>query len=279
MLDAPAVKRLADALRVALAGQRILRFHTAWRRLQCSSWPEVVAGLRLVEVASIGKNLLFHLEGGVVLFTHLSRGGRWELLPRGPWSARRDPRVKVSLTLERCRAVLYHGPIFEVLEERALASHAFLSRLGPCVLALPFDAALFARRLTHKRHLLREIADVLFDREVVAGIGNCLKSESLFEAGISPFRLAGRLDDGEQRRLGWSLSLVSQRAYRQAGRTLTDDDLALLGAIAAATEVRRHYVYGLAGAACLRCQTPIQRRRHGVSARLSFFCPTCQPED
>jgi hypothetical protein len=35
-------------------------------------------------------------------------------------------------------------------------------------------------------------------------------------------------------------------------------------------------VYGRFGKPCLRCSTPIEVRKHGEQARVTYWCPTCQ---
>jgi endonuclease-8 len=35
-------------------------------------------------------------------------------------------------------------------------------------------------------------------------------------------------------------------------------------------------VYGRRGKPCRRCGTPIEMRRQGIGARVTFWCPRCQ---
>jgi endonuclease-8 len=37
------------------------------------------------------------------------------------------------------------------------------------------------------------------------------------------------------------------------------------------------FVYGRAGKPCRTCGTPIEIRKSGVDARLTYWCPRCQP--
>jgi len=38
------------------------------------------------------------------------------------------------------------------------------------------------------------------------------------------------------------------------------------------------YVYRRGKKPCLRCGTPIQMVRQSLRERMTFFCPTCQPD-
>jgi endonuclease-8 len=40
---------------------------------------------------------------------------------------------------------------------------------------------------------------------------------------------------------------------------------------------QRHAVHGRAGQGCPRCGTRIRTRAQGELARLTYFCPRCQP--
>jgi endonuclease-8 len=37
------------------------------------------------------------------------------------------------------------------------------------------------------------------------------------------------------------------------------------------------WVYGRKGESCRRCESPIRRRIQGPDARVTFWCPRCQP--
>jgi endonuclease VIII len=37
------------------------------------------------------------------------------------------------------------------------------------------------------------------------------------------------------------------------------------------------WVYGRGGTPCRKCGTPIQAKKTGIDARLTYWCPRCQP--
>jgi formamidopyrimidine-DNA glycosylase len=136
---------------------------------------------------------------------------------------------------------------------------ALLRDLGPDALAL--SRREFLDRLEGRRGGLKA---ALLDQGFVAGVGNILADEVLWQARLHPRRSIASLHPPERRRLASTLARV----------------------LAEATErydyVRRHrswlsHVRGLPGAACPRCRTPLGRTVAG--GRTTYFCPRCQPPE
>jgi endonuclease-8 len=111
-----------------------------------------------------------------------------------------------------------------------------------------------------RRHADAEIADVLLDQNIFAGVGNIIKNEVLYRTRTSPFTRVGALSP---RRL---------RAIVADARVFAFRFLELRRAFA----LRKHLeVYGRS--ACRRCGGKINRKVHGSRERRSFFCRICQP--
>ena len=111
-----------------------------------------------------------------------------------------------------------------------------------------------------RRHADAEIADVLLDQNIFAGVGNIIKNEVLYRTRTSPFTRVGALSS---RRL---------RAIVADARAFSFRFLELRRAFV----LRKHLeVYGRS--ACHRCGGKINRKVHGSRERRSFFCRTCQP--
>jgi len=133
------------------------------------------------------------------------------------------------------------------------------------VLDAGFDAAEARRRA--RLHQAEAIGDVLLNQRVVAGIGNVLKSESLFMARLDPFARVGDLHDDELDRLIATvreLTAVSARGPMRA----TTRSLDLRAKL---------WVYGRGGLPCRKCGTPVRSTKTGVDARLTYWCSRCQP--
>jgi formamidopyrimidine-DNA glycosylase len=91
------------------------------------------------------------------------------------------------------------------------ASEPPISRLGPDpYLELPSPAA-FARLFAGRKAPVKAL---LLDQTVLAGIGNWIADEVLYQAGLDPRRPAASLDPAELRRLRSRLKAVLDRAVR-----------------------------------------------------------------
>jgi endonuclease-8 len=246
MPEGDSLHRVADRLQV-LTGQR-LEVETPHLRAAGKGIAEQLDGRRLERVEAVGKNLLLHFEGDLVLRSHLRMKGRWRVAERGamrtgtPWLVLRSPTHE---------AMLWNGPVLEL--ERG---GGIRRRLGPDVLAVPLALDAIVSRL-RAGDQSRPIGEAILDQRVVSGIGNLWKAECLWEARVSPWRRLREVSDDEL------------RTALEAAHRLMD------ASVRGARPVR--HVYRRVGRPCPSCGTPIQSRAQGDEARIAYWCPTCQP--
>jgi endonuclease-8 len=112
-----------------------------------------------------------------------------------------------------------------------------------------------------RRHPDAEIADVLLDQNIFAGVGNIIKNEVLYRTRTSPFTRVGALSP---RRL---------RAIVADARVFSFRFLELRRVFALKRNLE---MYGRS--VCARCGGKVNRQVHGTRERRSFFCRRCQPE-
>jgi endonuclease-8 len=245
MPEGDSLHRAAQRLQV-LAGQRVA-VETPHPRAAGKRLAERLDGRLLESVEAVGKNLLLHFEGGLVLRSHLRMTGRWRVEPRG---ARRAGRPWLVLRGADHEAVLWNGPVLEL--ERGSGS---LAHLGPDILDVPPDLDAMLRRL-RAQPSSRAVGDALLDQRLVAGIGNLWKAEALWEARVSPWRQLAEVSEAEL--------LETLAAAHRLMRTGVEG-----------TRPLRH-VYRRAGRACRRCGAVIRSAPQGESARTAYWCPGCQ---
>ncbi len=80
MPEGDAIHRAARRLQV-LVGERV-EVETPHPQAQVKRLPERLDGRLLESVEAVGKNLLLHFEGGLVLRSHLRMRGRWQVRAR-----------------------------------------------------------------------------------------------------------------------------------------------------------------------------------------------------
>ncbi len=104
-----------------------------------------------------------------------------------------------------------------------------------------------------------EIADVLLDQTIFAGVGNIIKNEVLFRTRTSPFQRAGRISDRQLRAIVADARVFSMRFL----------ELRRVFALRKNLEIYRR-------STCPNCGGKVYRRVHGERGRRSFFCARCQ---
>jgi len=164
-------------------------------------------------------------------------------------------------------------PVAELLTARDLARHKELRALGPDLLAATFDRDEVVRRMRARGR--DAVADILLNQRVVAGIGNTFKSEILFLAGIHPFTPVSVLDGAA---LGRIVDIArEQLAANVMTRSETLSPITARRTTRSLDPNRKLWVYGRSGKPCRRCGAAIQLRKTGTDARLTYWCPACQP--
>jgi endonuclease-8 len=274
MPEGDTIFRAARTLNRALAGKTVVRFESVYPALTRVHDDAPITGRTIESVSAIGKHLLMRFSGGLVLRTHMRMNGSWHIYrPGEPWQrGRRDMRVAVAT--DDFEAVGFNIPVAEFITEPQLAKHEELRKIGPDVLAEDFDAEEAFSRIRARAAF--EIADVLLNQRVIAGLGNVYKSEVLFACRISPFAHVSALTEEQIRCLiatsrkyllaNVSTGLAPMTTYTGYRRTTKRDD-----------PTERLWVYGRARSPCRRCGTPIRLRKQGPHARLTYWCPRCQP--
>jgi len=143
-----------------------------------------------------------------------------------------------------------------------------LGSLGPEPFSKEFDAT-YLKKVISKR--TKTIKAVLLDQTIVAGIGNIYADESLYSAGISPFREAKTIKKYELINLKESIVNVLKKSIGSGGTTFSDfRDLAgENGNFGLQTNVYRR-----TGKKCRKCGNFIERQK--IVGRSTHWCPNCQ---
>ncbi|MDX6495720.1 MAG: endonuclease [Gaiellales bacterium] len=197
-------------------------------------------GATVIAVEARGKHLLVHADDGRSLHAHLGMHGGVRLTAPG------EGRGRHVLHTDAGDAVI-RGTLVRVVPSSRLRL-----AIGPDLLK-EFDLGRFLHRV---RLIDRPIGEAVMDQRVIAGVGNIVKSEALWECRIDPFAPVSELDDGRLAELA-----------EVAGRILRE------GVASGGGLPRR--VYRRAGRPCPRCRTAIKSAPQGEHRRTSYWCPAC----
>jgi formamidopyrimidine-DNA glycosylase len=273
MPELPEVEHVVRALRPIVTGRRILAAELNLKRIA----PELSRGAfgrklkdaRITGVGRRGKYILFELESGRLLATHLRMTGKFVSLTT---DESLPPYAHVVFYLDDERRLVFcdmrqFGRMRLIQDAGALPKE--LTTLAPEPLSDDFTEEYFLKTLSRSRRSLKQL---LLDQTRVLGLGNIYAVEALFLARVNPLKPANKLAKPRARKLFQAIRQVLQEAI-DAGSTLQINLADGNGSYFGTTE-RFWRVYEREGEPCVNCGTRIKRIVHG--GRSTYYCPRCQ---
>ena len=276
MPEGDTIFRTARALSRALAGRPITGFRSNYPLLTRFHDDTPLTGQHVDRVESRGKWVLIYFSGGGILVTHMLMNGSWHIYrPGEPWQ---QPGRNMRIVLENnlCQAVGFRVPVAQIHTAASLARDRRIPALTTDVLNPNFDAEAVAQRLRACAH--GEIGDVLLHQEVLAGVGNVFKSEVCFVTGVNPFcKVADLASDQISALVRCAQRLIAANVLEDSGDTIVTYRGQQRRTAHTSDPTVSLWVYGRNGEPCRRCGDRIRRRLQGSDARVTFWCPQCQP--
>jgi len=239
-------------MNAALRGKEIQRAQAPSGRSPLHHRADQLQGRTLELAEARGKHLLAHFSGALVVHSHLGMNGRWFITADG-----RLPYGKPWLVLASGRAIASQqgGQILRLVSESRIRNDPGLMQLGPDPLGPGFDRAEAARRLL-EMGAGREVGDALLDQRIIAGIGNAIRNEALFQAGVSPWRNISELDLDEAEEVIRENERVMQVSVKRGRRPRS--------------------IYRGTREGCPRCGGRIRSGGQGDANRTAYWCESCQ---
>jgi endonuclease-8 len=258
MPEGDTIHRLAHRLSAELPGEEVTY---AWNR--DGGELSRLVGEHVGEIEARGKNLLIEVSGGWMFRIHLGIGGRCRCRDRDD----APPPVRwatLVLDTEAHRTVVWKTSRAELMRTAHVRAARGLRHLGPDLLDDDCDLGEVMRRARAAGNRGRAVGELLQDQRIAAGIGNVIRCEALFLAGVDPWQPTRDLDDARLRACFDHARAILQRSVAVGRRDTTSE----MG--------ERYFAYGRTGRPCLRCGTRIRQVRQGDLARVTHHCPTCQ---
>ena len=274
MPELPEVETTRRGLAPHVEGRRIQAVTLRRPDLRWPIPPEVardLPGQRIQAVRRRAKYLLMDTEAGSALL-HLGMSGSLRVLPATTPATAHD-HVDIALAGAHGgagRVLRFNDPRrFGCLLWQAPGEiHPLLQGLGPEPLSDAFDGDyLFAMSRGRKA----PVKTFLMDQAVVVGVGNIYAAESLFRAGISPLRAAGKVSRERYAALAEAVKAILAYAITRGGTTLRD----FLSPDGAPGYFEQELsAYGRGGESCPRCGRPMKQAL--VGQRATVWCGHCQ---
>ena len=272
MPELPEVHTIAEDLKKKVVGSQIVEVYYTGEGQKLISksgqdLTDVLPGERIDSIDRRAKYLIINLSGGKKLIFHLKLTG--QILVRAG-SHKPDEFARLILKLDDGRQIRFadRNGFGEVI----LAEN--IEEVNPNLGPEPFEI------LNKKFHesLLQSgketIKESLLDQQLISGVGNIYVDESLYLAGINPFRSPHALSLNETTKLLMSIKKALEEGIKDRGTTIdsyrdTDGN--------PGTHQFHLLVYGKSGKPCKKCAAKIEYTE--IRGRRTHFCPTCQPKD
>ena len=302
MPEGPEVRKYADALDTALSGRTIVSLEA--RTKEAKKWlhenEQRLTGRRVERVVSHGKHLIGYIEDGFFFHSHLMMWGRWQTF--GPTVNRRkakpieipekDRRERARIVVEGAAAILLSAPIFNVGGGDPYDVIEILGTLGPDVLPYRgrFDREEFLRRLRAAEYKDETIGAALLNQRIVAGLGNYLRAEVLFNCKLNPWLTVSELAERHLACLSKTIPRLARDAYKRSATASEKDrermtnDASLVYSPGREYGTR-HMVFRRTNLPCLRCGEKVRQLRQKTTqtdneeeerTRIVYFCAKCQ---
>lgn len=264
MPEGPEVRRMAEGLANRIVGQTIVRAEVLggkWLKKPLPGLERIQSHLPLLvqRVGVKGKLIYVELADGVRMWNTLGMSGGW-----------RDHRGKHAHFVLECA----NGTEVYFEDVRRFGNISFtdqaeidrkLRDLGPDMLNEVVSPEVFLSSICRGNRINWNICKALMDQKVICGVGNYIKSEALYRAGVNPWLSVGEIPEVKLRLLHDWIRRIIRRSYEQGGatlRTYTDMDNNM-GEFVFEFEVYQRSHDSL-GNSVVREETPDKRATHWV---------------
>ena len=278
MPEGPEIRRMVDDIEAAIGGRDADTVFFAFERYK--GFESALGGRRVTAVEARGKAVLvfFAARGDDApwcVYSHNQLYGQWRIGRSNVLPTTRR-QLRFAVTAEPRAARLYSASDIRLIRPDALDEVPYLAKLGPDLLNdADVDDDRLAQQLNEARFAGRALGGLLLDQGFIAGVGNYLRSEILFVAGLHPARKPKSLTGDERARLIAATRCMIERAYRLKGITNDPQRAQHLKTQGKRFGTRRHMVFGRAGQGCYDCGAGIEKST--VASRRLYRCPHCQP--
>ncbi len=269
MPELPEVETTRKGLEPLITNKKILSVHIYKNKLRWEIPPQLKSILKnqfIKKISRRAKYLLLHFKNGQLVM-HLGMSGSISVVNS---SMPLKKHEHFELKLDNGTSLRFHDPrrFGSVLWQKDNETLSILKSLGPEPLSYEFDNDSLYCASNGKS---RNIKSFIMDSNVVVGVGNIYASESLFLAGISPKREAGKTSKKRYKILTASIKNVLTDAINNGGTTLNDFSN-VDGNPGYFSQVLN--VYGRENMPCIRCSGKIKRIIQ--NQRATYFCAKCQ---
>jgi len=269
MPELPEVETTRRGLEPLIVDRIITSIHIYKEKLRWEIPKHLIVTLKdqtIQKISRRAKYLLVDFSDGQLVM-HLGMTGSISVVPDI------EPLKKhhhFELKLDNNTSMRFHDPrrFGSILWQKYDEQLSLLKKLGPEPLSYEFDEnSLFNSSIGKAKN----IKTFIMDSQVVVGVGNIYASESLFLAGISPKREAGKTSKKRLKTLVMCIKKVLTESINNGGTTLNDFSN-VDGEPGYFSQILS--VYDRKDMPCKRCSGTIKKIVQ--NQRATYYCPKCQ---
>lgn len=261
MPEGDTIHKLARAIAPRLEGRRLARATVQGAR------ESALEGRAVTQVEARGKHMLVHVEGDLILRSHLGMHGSWHRYAPGETWRRPARQASIVLATDADVFVCFRAKETEWLRAGGARERDLRRRIGPDLTAdVAPDLVDLVRHVQKRVPADTPLVDLLLDQSAASGIGNVYKSELLFLERWHPLETLASVSAVALERLymrARSLLRSNLRGGARVTRTAGDGAGDL-------------WVYGRSGRRCLKCGVALESAALGRDQRITTWCPRCQ---
>ena len=214
MPEGPEIRLAADSVAKALVGRVATTVTFGIPGL--IKYDRVLSGRTVTAVETRGKAMLTYFDDRWVVYSHNQLYGIWATSKKGE-EKDSHRQLRLAIRNDQYSALLYSASDIDVMPVEKVVHHPFLISLGPDILSQNPSRQTLFDRFKNSSFRRRQFAGLLLNQRFVAGLGNYLRAEILWDSCVHPLRRPVDCSDGELMKLASSLVKLTWRSYKTGG--------------------------------------------------------------
>ena len=217
--------------------------------------PASLVGMTVKDIFAWGKHLVFQFDTFAIRI-HFLMFGTFEAEVNGDWVTgdyRRAREARLAFTFDTGQINMYSCSVKIIESKNAKKDYDF----SIDIMSKHWDPARAYKSVRAQPD--EEIADVLLDQEIFAGVGNIIKNEVLSRMKVAPQHRVRDLSPAKLKAIIADARTYSLLFYKWRKKF----------------ELRKHLLVHRKGT-CPHCGTKLMRAKTGKRVRWSYWCPVDQ---
>ena len=273
MPELPEVQTVINYLNQTIKGQKIINIEVlAEKMLKNSSekdFKAILSDSTILDIKRIGKYLIFHLDNGYVMVSHLRMEGKYFVKDKS--ESVDDKHIHLIFELSD-KNLCYHDTrkfgTFTIYKTEDFMSSTELIKISMDPLSIDFDGQYLFDKVNKSK---KAIKTLLLDQAIVSGIGNIYACEILFSAKVSPYRIGSEVTLEECHLIAKESTRILKLAIENKGTTVSSFSF---DNNHSGTFQKYLNVYGRANKDCNECNNLIIKDY--LNKRGTYYCSHCQ---